>query len=121
MNIELCNYFSSRFFLLLCALHAWSMAFFVIVAHVTLLCTGLLAGIHLGQTDLLDVGGLGEHGQGCCRWEDGAQLFNVGQVGPVGGRELDLELDVQVAKVMVSLCGHSLAHHCLQLGYFGRK
>lgn len=96
------------------------MTFLVIVAHVAMLCTGLLAGIHLCQADLLDVGRLGELGQGCCCWEDGAQLLNVGQVGPVGSREINLELDVHVAKVVVSLCGHSLTHHCLQLGYFGR-
>src|SRR5690348_7711902 len=80
--------------LLLSALDTRTLALFIVIAHVALLGSCLLAGIHLCEADLLDVGTLGEGGKLGCWGEDRAELLNLSDVGPVGGGELDLELDV---------------------------
>lgn len=102
--------------LLLCALHTGVAALLVfIAAHVTLLGSCLLAGVHLCEDNLLNVSALGESGESSGGGEDGSKLLNDVDVGPVGGGKLDLELDVQVAEIVVSLSGHTLAHNSLQI------
>jgi hypothetical protein len=103
--------------LLLRALHTGvaTTTFLIIIAHMTLLGSCLLTGIHLGQRDLLDMSTLGESGQGGGRGEDRTKLLNLGDLGPVGGGELDIELNVQVAEIVVSLSGHTLTHDSLQI------
>lgn len=100
---------------MLCALHAGVAALLVIIAHVTLLGSCLLAGIHLCEANLLNVSALGESGESSGGREDGSKLLNDVDVGPVGGGELDFELDVQVAEIVMSLSGHTLAHNSLQI------
>lgn len=101
--------------LLLSALDTRTLALLIIIAHVALFGSCLLAGIHLCEADLLNVGTLREGRELGCWGEDRTELLDLGDVGPVGGGELDLELDVQVTKVVVSLGGHTLSHHSLQI------